>query len=175
MSKGGHMRIFFFLLLCLLSIAAYSWGGDKVYTNEDLEQYQKKGKPSVEVIPRTSITYGELMRRSGSLEPLCTEEVKAKLRSMGGECVEWREGESPDVWRKYKSLPKLKDIDQGREDEEVLMSISGCLTLQDGIDLKTGNKGDAVFRIVRHGRTIQQICDTVGQGCTSCVRLLQAK
>jgi len=63
------MRIFFFLLLSLLSITAYSWGDEKVYTNEDLEQYQEKEKPSVSVIPQKSISYGDLMRRSGRLDP----------------------------------------------------------------------------------------------------------
>ncbi len=175
MSKGLHMRIFFFLLISLLSLAAYTWGDDKVYTNEDLEKYQKKGKPSVEVIPKKSISHSELMRQSSRLEPLCTEEVKAKLKSMGGDCEEWQKGKSPDNGKKHKRLRNLKDSDQGREDEEVEMSISGCPTLQDGIDGKTGNKGEAVFKIAKHGRTIQEICDTVGRGCKSCGQLLRAK
>ena len=168
------MRIIFFLLLSLLSVAAYSWGDDKVYTNEDVEQYQQKREPSVAGVPKTSISYDELMRRSGKLEPLCTEEVKARLRSTGGDCVEMREGGSPVTGGQSKSLPDITGIDQ-RINEEVLMSISGCPTLQDGLDEKKGNSGHAVFKILRHGRTIQELCDTVGRGCSTCLQLPQAK
>jgi hypothetical protein len=169
------MKTVFFLALSLLTIAANSWGGDKIYTNEDLEQYQQKERPSVLVIWQDSIPYDDPIRQSERLEPLCTEEMKSKFRSIGGECVEMLEGGSPYMGGKYESLLKGKDIDQGKEDEEILLSISGCPTLQDSIIDRRGNKGNAVVRLLRHGRTLQEICDTVGRGCLSCTRLLQKK
>lgn len=76
-------------------------------------------------------------------------------------------------WRIFNS-PSYNVTDQRRENEKVLISISGCPTLQDGTDGKTGHKSHATFWIWRHGRTTEEICDTVGQGCKSC-KLLQEK
>jgi hypothetical protein len=76
-------------------------------------------------------------------------------------------------WKIFNT-PSSKVTDQTRENEKVLISISGCPTLQDGTDGKTGRHGHATFWIWRHGQTIKEICNTVGQGCESC-KLLQKK
>jgi hypothetical protein len=70
----------------------------------------------------------------------------------------------------YRDLKK--EIGLLNEDEEVKMSIRGCQTLQEALDGKPG-RTDAEFSVLRHGRTIQEICETVGQGCQSCEEVPQ--
>jgi hypothetical protein len=70
----------------------------------------------------------------------------------------------------YRDLKKQKYA--LAENEEVNISIKGCQTLQEAIDGKPGNT-DAVFSVLRHGRTIEEICDTAGRGCRSCEEVLQ--
>lgn len=75
----------------------------------------------------------------------------------------------------YKDLMKgksgsepQKEIHVFGENEEVNVSIKGCQTLQEAIDGKAGAT-DAVIAVLGHGRTIEEICDSVGRGCKSCV------
>ena len=72
-SKVKYQATIFFLLIGILFFSSYSWGEDNVFTNEDLQKYQSKGKPSATVTPGETITYSELMRRSGKLQPVYTE------------------------------------------------------------------------------------------------------
>lgn len=76
----------------------------------------------------------------------------------------------------YKDLMKGKSgsdipVHPGNEsvlgDEPVTVSISGCQTLQEALDGKPGNT-NAVITVLRHGRTIEEICETLGQGCKAC-------
>lgn len=74
----------------------------------------------------------------------------------------------------YKDLMKgksgsepQKEIHVYGENEEVNVSIKGCQTLQEAIDGKAGAT-DAAIAVLGHGRTIEEICDTVGRGCKSC-------
>lgn len=66
-----------------------------------------------------------------------------------------------NVPRQPVNEPALKD------NEEVAVSISGCQSLQESLDGKAGNT-NAVITVLRHGRTMEEICDTLGQGCKSC-------
>jgi hypothetical protein len=52
----------------------------------------------------------------------------------------------------------------------VKMKISGCQTLQEGMDGKQGSLGEIVIDVNGKGRTAEEICDTLGQGCRSCSR-----
>lgn len=52
--------------------------------------------------------------------------------------------------------------------DEITLYLSGCPTLQNGLDGKQGNRGEATVTILRDGRTLEQICDTVGRGCSVC-------
>ncbi len=80
-------------------------------------------------------------------------------------------------WKTYKPRPiivsnseKVIDKKERRplpEDEEVKISVKGCQTMQEAMDGKPGHT-DAVFTVLRHGRTIEEICDTAGQGCKYC-------
>jgi hypothetical protein len=161
-----YQATIFFLLIGILFFSSYSWGEDNVFTNEDLQKYQSKGKPTATAVPRETISYSELMRRNGKfLQPICTEEVKAQLKVSGGGCVEWRDREKPDIDKEASRNLENKPI--LRDDEEVMVSITGCPTLQEAFDGKKGNT-DAVFAVMRHRRTIEEICATVGQGCKSC-------
>ena len=54
-----------------------------------------------------------------------------------------------------------------KEDEEIKVSIRGCQTLQEAIDRKPGNT-NAIISVIRHWRTIQEVCETLGQGCKAC-------
>ena len=152
-----------FSLIVIMFFVPDSWGEDSVFTNKDLQKYQDKGTPTATVTPKNTISYSDLMKRSGKLQPVCTDEVKAQLKAKGGGCEEWREGERP-VAGKKDEIPQKPIL---REDEEVMVSIVGCPTLQEALDGKTGNT-NAVIAVIRHGRTIEEICDTVGQGCKSC-------
>jgi len=76
-------------------------------------------------------------------------------------------------WKIFNN-PQFYTPNQIRKEGEILISVSGCPTLQDAIDRKSGNNGSAVFWIPQHGRTINEICETVGQGCRSC-KLLREK
>ena len=159
-----------FLFIGMLLFSSFSWGEDKVFTNEDLEKYQGKNNPPDSVVPRETISYSELMRRSGSkLQPVCTDEVKASLKAVGGGCEEWREGERPYTGKQTPPMPKLEDKHKPilSESEEVAVSIAGCQTLQEALAGKAGNT-DAIITVRRRGRTIEEICDTLGQGCKSC-------
>jgi hypothetical protein len=77
--------------------------------------------------------------------------------------------------RPYQDVPdsnkeSLQPADKRKpfnDQEQVVVKISGCQTLQEALDGKPG-KTDAEFPVLRHGRTIQEICETVGQGCRSC-------
>ena len=60
-----------------------------------------------------------------------------------------------------------KEIQVYGENEEVNVSIKGCQTLQEAFDGKAG-KTDAGITVRGRGRTIEEICDTLGQGCKSC-------
>ena len=126
----------------MLFYAPYSSGEDGVFTNKDLQKYQDKGKPSSTVPPRETITYDELMRRSGKLQPVCTEEVKARMKARGGGCEEWREGERPFTGNQSPIVPKTEDKPKPvlNEDEPVDVSISGCQTLQEALDGKGGTR-----------------------------------
>jgi hypothetical protein len=124
-----------FFLSIMLVFSSLSWAEDKVFTNEDLQKYQDKRKPSTTAKPGETITYEELMRRDGKLQSTPKSEEKPK--------------------------PVLS------ENEEVAVNISGCQTLQEALDGKAGNT-NAVITVLRHGRTIEEICDTVGRGCKSC-------
>lgn len=159
----------FFLLIGILFLSSHSWGEDNVFTNKDLQKYQDKGKPAATVPLRETITYNELMRRSGKLQPVCTEEVKAQLKARGGGCEEWREGERPFTGNQNPIVPKTEDKAKPlvNENEPVAVSISGCQTLQEALDGKDGNT-NAVITVRRKGRTIDEICETLGQGCKAC-------
>ena len=52
-------------------------------------------------------------------------------------------------------------------DEPVAVSISGCQTLQESLDGWPGQT-DAVITVRRRGRAVEEICETLGQGCKSC-------
>ncbi|MBI5675279.1 MAG: hypothetical protein HZC48_05545 [Nitrospirae bacterium] len=82
-------------------------------------------------------------------------------------------------WKKISNqrrvtIPKNTKVIDGeyrglKEDETLLVTMRGCPTLQDAIDGKEEGTGDVVeFLLIRHWRTIQEICDEVGQGCKSC-------
>ncbi|MEW6584217.1 MAG: hypothetical protein AB1442_01250 [Nitrospirota bacterium] len=82
-------------------------------------------------------------------------------------------------WKRFESnpysAPGVRKEDPEKEDEKVLISISGCPTLQDGLDGENSQTGYATFWVVTHGRTTEEICDTVGRGCKSCKKLSQRK
>lgn len=63
--------------------------------------------------------------------------------------------------RKSEDKPPLADK------EQVIVSISGCRTIQNILDETLAEK-NAVFAVERQGRTIEQICAAVGKGCRSC-------
>jgi hypothetical protein len=50
----------------------------------------------------------------------------------------------------------------------VVMKISKCQTLQEGLDDKKGSIGDTVLEVNGKGRTVEEICETLGQGCQYC-------
>ena len=76
-------------------------------------------------------------------------------------------GEGHDLGKRDERVPGLKESRVFGENEEVMVNIKGCPTLQDATDGRQG-KTDAVFSVLGHGRTIEAICETVGQGCKSC-------
>ena len=69
--------------------------------------------------------------------------------------------QNQDTPKKPEDKPALQD------NEKVMVSMSGCRTIQDILDDKSGET-DKVIPVLRHGRTIEQICAKVGQGCKSC-------
>jgi len=220
-------------VISVLFTSVYSWGGNKIYTNEDLEQYREKPNPSISVIPEKSISYDELMRRSGKLQPviqasdfntsfdqlyeyieqnvtdkrpeyqkyhrplfqgMSQEQVKQlwgprilrgaheqnEDKTWSRDIKEYEigislyfENNKLQGWKIFNN-PQSNPPKQTRKEGQVLIYVSGCPTLQDAIDNKTGSNGSAVFWIERHGRTTEEICETVGQGCRTC-NLLQEK
>ena len=153
-------------LIVLMLFVPNSWGEDSVFTNKDLQKYQES---TPYVPPHDTATHNEPMRRSGKLQPVCTEEVKAQMKARGGRCEEWREGERPFTGTQNPMVPQTEDKPKPvlNEDEPVTVSISGCQTLQEALDGKTGNT-NAVITVRRKGRTIEEICETLGRGCKSC-------
>ncbi len=135
MGKSEAVRIIFYIFIVTLFLPRTSRGEDKVFTNEDLQKYQVKNNPPASAVPRETITYEELMRRSSKTPTMPKPEEKPKLLLS--------------------------------EDEPVNVGISGCQTLQEALDGKAGNT-NAVITVLRHGRTIEEICDSVGRGCKSC-------
>ena len=88
-----------------------------------------------------------------------------------------REAISSDEMKKRSVIPKNEDTPKKPEakpalpdQDEVIVSISGCRTIQDILDDKSGET-NRVLRVLRRGRTIEQICATVGKGCKSCAEV----
>ena len=69
--------------------------------------------------------------------------------------------QNQDTPQKPEAKPALQD------NERVMVSISGCRTIQDILDDKSGETSK-VISVLRHGRTIEEICAKVGKGCKSC-------
>ncbi|HXX80993.1 MAG TPA: hypothetical protein VEI46_05545 [Thermodesulfovibrionales bacterium] len=59
-------------------------------------------------------------------------------------------------------------IEERKIDRPVLLETRGCPTLQDSLDGRSGGSGGGVVEIMSGGRTLQEICDSVGRGCRYC-------
>lgn len=74
-------------------------------------------------------------------------------------------GVVPVVSNEFYSVSKA-------DDQQVAIRLAGCPSLQDALggDSKRSSKrvDDGVVTINRKGRTIKDICDTVGYGCSVC-------
>jgi len=215
--------IVLFLMFSPTSLVA----GDRIYTNEDLKQYEsEKRGPSFIITPGKAHSDDELMKRGDSpesiirssdlnpsfdalqkhieqklkdtrvpeyqiyLRPLASGMTQEQVKQMWGTKILGGRHEASDdkAWtvdskdyeigislyfqndklKGWKKFDKSKYPSGELRKEEVLISISGCPTLQDSIDAKLGNNGSASFWVLRHGRTTEEICDTVGRGCSSC-------
>ena len=126
--KINSVFLCFYLVLLVLGFVCFSWAGDYVYTNEDLEKYQKHS------------------------------DIFFKSPSGKGDKVKVVHG-NIEV-----NIMENKEI----INNEIELKIAGCPTLQDGLDNQKGSGGSAKFKIMTQGRTIQEICDSVGYGCRVC-------
>lgn len=74
---------------------------------------------------------------------------------------------------KYEDLIKNKkerlENQEHRFYDKVTINISGCPTLQNSLDEQKGNQGHAIAEISGDGRTLKEICNSVGRGCDSCL------
>lgn len=74
---------------------------------------------------------------------------------------------------KYEDLIKNKkerlENQEYRFYDKVTINISGCPTLQNSLDEQKGNQGHAITEISGNGRTLKEICNSVGRGCDSCL------
>ncbi|KPK45617.1 MAG: hypothetical protein AMK74_02915 [Nitrospira bacterium SM23_35] len=216
--------IVLFLMFSPTSLVA----GDRIYTNEDLKQYEsEKRGPSFSITPGKAHSDDELMKRGDTpesiirssdfnpsfdalqqyikqklkdtkvseyhvyLRPLASGMTQEQVKQMWGtKILGARHEESNDkAWtvdsRDYEigislyfennKLKGWRTFDESKhpsgqrsKEEEVLVSLSGCPTLQDSLDAKSGNDGSATFWVLRHGRTTKEICETIGRGCNSC-------
>jgi len=216
--------IVLFLMFSPTSLVA----GDRIYTNEDLKQYEsEKRGSSFSITPGKAHSDDELMKRGDRpestirssdfnpsfdalqkyieqklkdtrfpeyqiyLRPLASGMTQEQVKQMWGtKILGARHEESDDkAWtvdsKDYEigislyfqndKLKGWKKFDKSRHPseestrkEEVLISVSGCPTLQDSVDAKSGNDGSATFWVLRHGRMTQEICETAGRGCSSC-------
>lgn len=72
--------------------------------------------------------------------------------------------------------PAIFEINTNKKNEVVTLKISGCPTLQDSFDNKNASITNAiVVPILRHGRSIEQLCASIGRGCTSCIEISDLK
>jgi len=62
----------------------------------------------------------------------------------------------------------VQPVNSNRLIGPVKMKVSGCQTLQEGIDGKEGSIAETVIEVNGRGRTVEEICDTLGLGCQSC-------
>ena len=69
--------------------------------------------------------------------------------------------------------PHIRTKFSPRIDGPVPMKISGCQTLQENLDGKRGSIGDTVIEVSGRGRTVEEICETLGQGCQYCNRVIK--
>jgi len=56
-------------------------------------------------------------------------------------------------------------------DKQIRLRLEGCPTLQDGIDRRLRGKGKIEFDMNTKGRTLEEICTTVGAGCRVCEKV----